>query len=210
MRSIRVYLVDDHLALREGIRRLLGSDEGIEVVGEAGSAEECLKEITARSVDLVMMDINLPGMNGIQATRHLKEKYPDLKVLVLSTFGEEYTVQALEAGANGYLLKTASQSELLNAVLQAARGQTPIDAELTSTLVDSITGKVDRDGPQVLTDRQTEILRLIADGVPSKEIQEKLSISQPTLTRQIRRIFDQLEVEDRAHAVSEAYKRHIL
>ena len=205
-----MFLVDDHPALREGIRRLLGSDQGIEIVGEAGSAEECLREIKARSVDVVLMDINMPGMDGIQATRQLKEEYPDLKVIVLSALGAEYLNQAIEAGANGYILKTATSTELANAVIQAVGGQTPIDANLTPHLIGRAAKTSDGSKRHTLSKRQKEILRLIAEGMPSKEIEASISISHATLTRQLRQTFDLLGVDDRAHAVAEAYKRRIL
>lgn len=210
MGPVRAFLVDDHPAFREGIRRLLDSDTGVEIVGEAESAEECLKEIGKCPVDVVLMDVNMPGIGGIQATRQLKKKYPDVKVIVLSTFGEEYLDQAIEAGANGYLLKTVTKQELATAVIQAAGGQSPIDARLTTGLLDRLSRPTNGHEKSVLTNRQREILLLIADGVPSKKIEEQLAISQATLTRQLRHTFDLLGVDDRAHAVAEAYRRGIL
>ena len=210
MGLVQVFLVDDHPAFREGVRRMLGTDSGVEVVGEAASAEEGIREIDAQSVDVVLMDIHMPGMDGIQATQLLKERHPDLAVIVLSTFGSEYLDRAFEAGANGFILKTATKSVLLNAVVQAAHGHTPIDATLTTGLLDRISGGADTSGRPVLSDRQREVLRLVANGVRSNEIQEQLSISQATLTRQLRHIFDLLGVDDRAHAVAEAYRRNLL
>ena len=126
-KPIRVFLVDDHPLVREGIRRLLEPVEGIVVVGEAGSAEEILAMVGAQAVDVVLMDIKLTGMDGIEATGKLKVERPDLKVIMLSSFGNEYLVQAIEAGANGYILKSATRCELADAVVHVAGGQKCLD-----------------------------------------------------------------------------------
>ena len=110
MAKIQVFLVDDHPVVREGIRRLLELEEGISVVGEVASGEEALKQMDARPADVVLMDIRLMGIDGIETTRRLKATHPDLRVLILSGFGHEYMSQAIEAGADGYLLKTANYS----------------------------------------------------------------------------------------------------
>ena len=200
---VRVFLVDDHPVVREGIRRLLEPEKGIVVVGEAATAEESFGKLDAQAVDVVLMDIRLTGMDGIEATRRLKVKHSDLKVIILSSFGRAYLDQAIEAGASGYILKSATRLELAKAVVQAAGGQFAIDPELTKYLVD-------RSTRQNLSSRQREILRLIADGMPSSEIERTISVSHATLARELRRIFDLLGVNDRAHAVAEALKRGLL
>ena len=210
MARIRVFLVDDHLVVREGIRRLLEWDERIEVVGEAGSGEEALEQIDACSAGVVLMDIRLTGIDGIEATRQLRARYPDLKVIVLSSFGDQYLVGAIEAGANGYIMKTATQPELVHAVVQAAAGGSPMDPVLTSKLLERLVELSTTCPSEILPSRQQQILRLIADGVPSDEIAASLSISDTTLTRALRQIFDVLGVDNRAHAVAEAYKRKLL
>lgn len=200
VKPVSVFLVDDHPLVREGIRRLLESEEGIVVVDEAASAEEGLEKLDAQAVDVVLMDIKLTGMDGIEATRQLRVKLPDVKVIILSSFGNEYLAQAIEAGANGYMLKTATRSELANAVVQAADGHWPKAPELPPIVR----------YPARLSSRQLDILRLIANGVPSNEIKTTLSVSQATLTRQLRRIFDLLGVNDRAHAVAKVSKLGLL
>ena len=142
--AIRVFLVDDHPAVREGISRLLASDPRIKVIGAVGIAEECMKELEKQAVDVILMDINLPGIDGIQATRQLKAEHPELKIVMLSSFGEKYLNQAVQAGADGFLMKTTGKIELVNAVVQAVRGCTPIiDSKLTTSLLDRLVDQKD-------------------------------------------------------------------
>ena len=191
MTRIRVFLVDDHPVVREGIRRLLETDERISVVGEAESGEEALEQGDACPKDVLLMDVLLPGMDGIEATRQLRSRYPDLKVVVLSSIGDRHLARAIEAGATGYLLKTATRDELVQAVVEAAGGQSPIDPKLMPSLLHH-TGELSRAARhRLLSSRQREILRLVADGVPSQGIAAELSVSRATLKRELRHIFDQ-------------------
>ncbi len=202
-------VVDDHPVVREGMRRLLELDERISVVVEAGSAEEALQKVSEYPPDVLLMDIRLPGMDGIEATRLIRSQHPSVKVIVLSSTADEYLAQAIEAGAAGYMLKTATRDELVQAVVQAAGGQSPIDPKLMPSLLHHM-GELSRGARhRLLSSRQREILQLVADGVPSKGIAAHLSVSQATLTRELRHIFDQLGVDDRAHAVAEAYRRNL-
>ena len=210
MAKTRVFLVDDHPVVRAGMRQLLELDERVSVVGEAGSGEEALEQFNGCPADVVLMDIRLPGMDGIEATRQLRARHPDLKIMILSSFGDEYLAEAIEAGANGYILKTATQPELTRAVVQTASGQGPLDPTLTPRLFDRMAELSRAARSQDLSSRQQEILRLIADGVPSKEIAARLSMSQATLSRQLRQVFDLLGVDDRAHAIAEAYRKNLL
>ena len=210
MTKVRVFLVDDHPAVREGLQQLLELDGRISVVGEAESGEEALEQVDRSSVDVLLMDIWMPGMDGIEATRQLRARHPDLKIMIVSGFGDEYLVEAIEAGANAYILKSATQSELMHAVFQTADGQGPIDPTLTPRLFDRMAELSTTALGPVLSSRQQEILRLIADGMPSTEIEAKLSMSQATLTRQLRHVFDLLGVDNRAQAIAEAYKNNLL
>lgn len=210
MKKIQLLLVDDHPVVRGGLRRLLELEEQISVVGEAGSGEEALEQMDASAADVVMMDIRLPGIDGIETTRRLQAQHPDLKVIVLSSFGDEYLAKAVDAGADGYILKTASQPELVHAVVQVANGQTHVDAKLIPNLYRQL-GELPRMARfRDLSDRQREVLRLIANGMPSKEIATRLSMSHATLTRELRHVFDVLGVDDRTHAVAEALKSGLL
>ena len=210
MKTVRVYIVDDYPLVREGIRRLLEVDTRITVVGENESGETALHEVTTSTPDVVLMDVNLPGMNGVETTRQLTSRNPDLRVLMLSSFGDQFLLESLEAGACGFILKSATKDEMVNAVLSAAGGDFPIDPKLTSVLLNRKGVQLKMRVPHGLTNRQENVLRLISDGLTSKEIASKLSISEATLTRDLRHIFDFLGVDDRAHAVAAAYRHQIL
>ena len=202
---IRVYVVDDHPVVREGIRRSLEPEPGVTVVGEAGSAEECFVNLDAGTVDVVMMDVRMAGMDGIEATRRLRFKHPDLKVIILSSFWDGYLIQAIKARASGYILKTATRRVLADALVQVAGGKFAIDPDLTEVLAG-----LARDEHVDLSPREREILRLISTGMPSKEIETTLSISRAAMGRDLRSSFDKLGVNDRAHAVAEALRRGLI
>lgn len=208
--SLRVFLVDDHPLMKEALRRLLEVNGGFLVVGESDSAEEAFESLESISVDMVVMDIRLPGMDGVEATRRLKAQYSDLKVVVVSAYGEEYLLQSIEAGADGYLLKTLAPDELAHSLLQAAQGQSPVDINLTRHLMDKAAASESLDPSTSLSPRQMDILRLVSEGISSKELAPQLFISQTTLKREFRNIFDKLGVNDRAHAVAEAYRKQLI
>jgi len=207
---IRVLLVDDHPVIREGFKRLLERDGGFEVVGEVDDVEDALDKLMRISVDVVLMDVQLPGVNGVEGTRLVKAMHPDVKVVIVSAHGKEYLLPAIGAGADGYLLKTQAPMDLVNSMHQAALGQSPMDPTLTRHLMDSaaVGGKVEGKGTP--TERQQDVLRLVAEGITSFDMASRLHISHTTLKREFRNIFDLLGVNDRAHAVAEAYRRKII
>ncbi len=206
MSKVGVFIVEDHPLMRVAMRRLLEQDENFFVVGEADNAEEALERLGTLSADMVVMDIQLPGMDGVEATRQLKLHHPHLKVVIMSAFGEEYLVPSIEAGADGYMMKGLTADEVLHGLLQAAKGTPPIDAALTRHLMDqSVIGSATQAAP-FLSLRQLEVLRLVSNGLTTKEIATSLSVSDPTIKREFRKIFDMFGVNDRAHAVSEAHR----
>ena len=207
---IKVLLVDDHPMVREGMGRLLEGEGGFEVVGEIDSVEAALEELGRKKVDIVVMDIQLPGVDGVEGTRQMKAKYPDLKVVIVSAYGEDYLVPSIDAGADGYLLKTLAPAELLKSMHQVALGQSPVDAALTRHLMNQAVAVRGAEGENQPTERQQEVLKLVASGLPSKELAARLFISQTTLKREFRNIFNLLGVNDRAHAVAEAYRRNLI
>ncbi len=159
---------------------------------------------------MVLMDIQLPGMNGIEATRVLKAKHPQLPVVLLTSFEGEYVGEAIEAGAAGYMLKWSTVEQVLQAVRAASQGQVPVDATLTGKLFDEVRELRKSGGGSILSDRQVEIVRLVAGGTRYREIANQLFISETTVNREMRNTFNQLGVNDAVHAVSDAYKKGIL
>ena len=207
---IRVYLVEDQGMIREMIRTLLEIGGEIQVVGAAPDAEQALIELESIDTDLVLMDVQLPGINGVEAARRLKETPCNLPVIMLSSFEDEYVEQAIEAGAIGYVLKTSTGSELKRAIDSALNGEASIDPALTARLFQCITRPRSVDHDLCLTDRQMEIIRLVSNGARRNDIADRLALSETTVNREIRAIFDSLGANDSAHAISECYKRGIL
>ena len=210
MGKIRVFLVDDHPLVREGIRRLLEKDQRVQVVGEAGCAEDAIRWVRVTSPKVVLMDVRLPGDDGIEATRQLTANDPDLKVVIVSSFGDHYLAQAIEAGACGYILKTATQEELVCGVVQASEGKSPIDPSLSRALFTRFATMARTTQTGGLSNRQLEILQMVANGLSSKVMQAQLFISEATLKREFRNIFNLLGVSDRAQAVAEAYRKNLI
>jgi DNA-binding NarL/FixJ family response regulator len=206
---IKILLVDDHNVVREGLRRILELDGSMEVIGEAKSGAEAISRAVSLSPDVVIMDLKMPGMDGITATREMKQRLPRTQVLVLTLYAEDYVEEALEAGASGYLLKDSDCKLITMAIHQVHEGLNPIAPSLTRQLISDLNKRAEYNS-LALTERQTEMLQLIAEGVSSKEIGAKFFISPSTVKREIRHIFDKLGVNDRAHAVSIAIKRKLI
>ena len=206
---IKVLIVDDHNVVREGLRRILELDNEIEVVGEARNGEEAVTRALSLSPDVITMDLKMPGIDGIAATRQIKQRLPAVNILVLTLYAEEFVRQAIEAGASGYLLKDCECQQIIEAIHQVHAGFSPIAPSLTRGLVTEF-ARLGQNSRSSLNRRQIEILELIAGGVSGKEIGSRLFISASTVKREIRHIFDKLGVNDRSHAVSQAMKRKII
>jgi DNA-binding NarL/FixJ family response regulator len=208
--SIKVLIVDDHQVVREGLRRILEMDKQIQVIGEARSGEEAIVKTNALVPDVVIMDLKMPGMDGIVATHEIKNQKPDINVLILTLYAEDFVKQAVEAGASGYILKDSDTEQITKAVHQVNEGLCPIAPSLTRDLVTRYVKLSRHENNSILNKRQTEILKLISEGISGNDIGNQLFISTSTVKREIRNIFDKLGVNDRAQAVSEAMKRRIL
>ncbi len=208
--NIKVLIVDDHQVVREGLRRIVQLDNEVEVVGEAGNGEEAITKAVALSPDVIIMDLKMPGMDGIMATREIKQRLPKTSILVLTLYAEDFIRQAIEAGASGYLLKDSDCEQITEAIHQVYSGLSPIAPSLTRALIAEFAELSRDDRFLILTKRQIEVLKLIADGVNSKEIGSRLFISESTIKREIRHIFNKLGVNDRSHAVSQALKRQLI
>jgi len=211
MSAIRVLLVDDHQVVREGLRRMLGLEDDIHVVGEAASMEEALKLAELHSPDVVLMDIKMPGVDGVEATRRLKEKQPACNIIILTLY-EEYIAEAIKAGAAGYLLKDIKREELSQAIRVAYQGQSPLNASLARKLVTEFNDRArDRaEQERGLSERQLDMLRLVAAGATNKEIAGQLFLSETTVKREMHSLFAKLEVSSRSMAVSEAYRKKLM
>jgi DNA-binding NarL/FixJ family response regulator len=207
---IKVLIVDDHQVIREGLRRMLSLEKDIQVVGEASNGEEAVAKAVSFAPDVITMDLKMPGMDGITATRMIKGKMPNCEILMLTLYAEDFVKEAIEAGASGYLLKDSDCEQIVIAIRQVCQGLCPIAPSLTRELVTEF-ARLSRNAQTIiLTRRQKEILRLVAEGISGKEISNHLYISTSTVKREIRNILTRLGVADRAQAVSEAIKRNLI
>jgi DNA-binding NarL/FixJ family response regulator len=206
---IRVLIVDDQEMIRAGFRMILEAQPDIEVVGEAGDGIEALAQAARSDPDLVLMDVRMPRMDGVEATRRLTGR----KVLILTTFNvDELVVDALRAGASGFLLKDAPPDELIRAVRVVAAGDALLAPAVTRRLLDSVIPRLAADTPgrrralEGLTERETEVLRLVARGLSNAEIAERLFVSETTVKTHVSHLLSKLELRDRVQAVVLAYE----
>jgi len=208
---IRVVLADDHAVVRKGIREFLEEEGDIAVVAEAGDGEQAMTLVAAHQPDVAVLDIQMPGLSGIEVTRRIKAQFPDVRVLVLTAYDDDpYIFALLQAGASGYILKTADSSELVRAVRAVHRGESALDPAVAQKVVQQLTsGRPLGAGSavEVLTDREVEVLRLAAKGLTNKAIGQKLIISDRTVQGHLANIYGKLNVNSRTEAVTEALKQ---
>ncbi|KGE20918.1 response regulator transcription factor [Paenibacillus wynnii] len=207
--SIKVLLVDDHEMVRIGLAAVLGTEDGIEVVGEAGSGEEGIRLAQEYKPDVVLMDLVMDGMDGIEATRQLMKLYPECKVIVLTSYLDDAKMYpVIEAGAFSYLLKTSRASEVADAIRAAARGQSVLVSQVASKMMNRF--RTDAMGQTAahkeLTDREMEVLKLLAQGKSNQDIADVLIIGIKTVKFHVTNILAKLDVEDRTQAAIYAYK----
>ena len=208
MESIRVLIADDHPVYRDGLRILLDSLPDAEVVGEAATGEEAVDSAMSLQPDVILMDLQMPGINGIEATRRILNATPHIGVLVLTMFEDDDSVfAAMRAGARGYLLKGADQQEILRAIRSIANGEAIFAPAIAQRLINFFANPNPPVPPQSfpeLTEREREILGLIAQGDSNTEIADRLSLSQKTVRNHVSNIFSKLQVVDRAQAIVRA------
>ena len=204
---IRVLVVDDHPVVRDGIRGMLSGASGIEVVGEAPGGAEAVELAASLRPDVVLMDLRMPGVDGVAAIREIVARGLESRVLVLTTYDTDREVlSAIEAGATGYLLKDAPRDELVRAVEATARGQAFLSASVGALLME----RVRSPEPEALTERELEVLRLVASGATNRDIAERMFVSEATVKTHLLHVYEKLGVNDRAAAVAAAYDRGLL
>ncbi|MDF5757169.1 response regulator transcription factor [Spongiactinospora sp. TRM90649] len=207
--TVRVVVADDQTVVREGLVLLLGLLPGVEVAGAARDGEEALRLVAAQRPDVVLMDLRMPRMDGVEATRRIREEHPGVQVVVLTTYSDDESVfSALRAGARGYLTKDADAESLARAIAAVAEGQAHFDPEVQRRLADAVTRRAppSRGLPDGLTPREAEVLRLIAAGRSNAEIAGELFISAATVKSHINNLFAKAGLRDRAQAVTYAYR----
>ncbi|MBO0983782.1 response regulator transcription factor [Rathayibacter sp. SD072] len=213
MSDVRVVLVDDHALMRQGISTILSVQPGIDVVGEASSGEEALELVARTRPDVVCMDVEMPGIGGIEATRRLlADPRTPVRVLMLTTFDrEDYLLEALDAGASGFLLKNSPPEHLVYGVRAIAAGEALLAPELTRAVIERAVA-ADRSrtsaptGPEQLTPREVEVLRLMAQGLSNDEIADLLGVGRATVKTHVSNVLMKLALRDRVQAVVYAYR----
>ena len=212
MDVIRVLLADDHTVIRDGLSAMLGREEDFEVVGEAGDGLEAVEKAELLEPDVVLMDLRMPRLDGVEAMKRIRERQPEINFLVLTTFDtDEYIYHAIEAGAKGFLLKDTSREELFKAVRAVARGESLIEPSVAARLLSRFVELSQQSKPaDVLSEREMDVLRLMAKGGENKEIAAELSLSESSVTTHVAGIFQKFNVNDRTRAVTKAMHRGII
>ena len=210
---MRVLIVDDHLVVRRGLRSMLADAKDVEIVGEASSAGEAIKRATSLRPDILVLDIRMPGMNGLRLLRCLKEQLPDLKVIILTNYDDEqFLLEAFRAGAYGYLLKNVSREDLLEVLHTAYQGKRMLSPELMDSVLKQFAELGQRQAMDQfgLSNREIELLGLVAEGATNRQIAERLYWSETTVKRKLSDVFQKLDVCDRAQAVAVAMRHGLL
>ena len=216
MGPIKILIVDDHIMVRDGLASMLGRQRDFAVVGEAGNGREAVEKAQDLSPDVILMDLRMPEMSGVEAMRAIGEQDLEAKFIVLTTYDtDEYIFDAIEAGAKGYLLKDTSREELFSAVRAVHRGESQIEPGVAAKVLTRL-AQLSRQSSDpnrssdTLSDREIEVLQLIAGGAANKQIAVDLSISESTVKTHVANIFQKLDVSHRTEAVTQALQRGII
>lgn len=212
MEKIKVLIVDDHQIVREGLSSVLKFENDIEIVGEAVDGRDAIEKFEKLNPHLILMDMQMPGMSGVQAIQRIKEKNPEVKIIILTVYeDEEFIYEGIKAGARGYLLKDVTSEKLSETIRKVNRGESLIEPILATKVLDKFSELARREEPKHnLTPRELEILMILAEGKSNKEIAADLFISEKTVKTHITHIFEKLAVRDRTEAVMNALKRGII
>lgn len=205
--SVRLLIADDHPVVRAGLRDMISDEPGLEVVGEAGDGAEALVSVEKLDPDVVLMDLRMPGVDGVEATTRITADHPGTRILVLTTYDSDADIlRAIEAGATGYLMKDTPREELYEAIHATARGEPVLAPTVTSRLMK----KMREPASEKLSDRETEVLASVARGLSNREIARSLHLSEATVKTHLIHIFNKLGVADRTAAVTVALERGAL
>ncbi len=201
---MKVVICDDQAIVRDGLELLLKLERDIEVVGSAQDGAEAVDLVARTSPDLVLMDLKMPGMNGVEATRRICAQYPGTRILVLTTFDDDaWVFDAIRAGASGYLLKDTPRAKVVEAIRGTVEGKSYVDPMVAGRLLDQVATKQEEPSTLItdkLTEREVDVLRLLAHGLSNSEIAEKLHLSEGTIRNHVSAIFAKLDVSDRTQA----------
>ncbi|MCK5162130.1 MAG: response regulator transcription factor [Desulfobacula sp.] len=213
--KIKVMVVDDHAIVREGLTSLLGLDEKLHVVAEASSSMECLDKIDKHMFDIILMDLKMPGISGIEATRLIKERHPEIKVILLTNYDDEaYVMEAIKSGADGYVLKDVKQGDLIQIIHKIFQNQAFIDPNVTrkmfSQLKKSTLSCEDTEKRQALSHRELQIIVLLVEGKSNKEIAQTIHISPDTVKSHLKNIYRKLGVHNRSQAAKVSIQEGIV
>ncbi|WP_220127295.1 response regulator [Halobacillus locisalis] len=210
--GIKVLLVDDHLVVLRGLRFFLSTQEDIEIIGEVENGEAAMKAVEEQKPDIVLMDLMMPVMDGVEATKRLKESHPEVKVVILSSFSDQdHVIPALQAGATGYQLKDVEPDVLVETIRKAAKGEKYLHPKATDLLMSEMTSDVSKETALIhdLTKREKEVLEQITLGKSNKEISNDLYITEKTVKTHVSHILSKLEVHDRTQAAIYAMKNRL-
>lgn len=204
----RILVVDDHAIMREGIRLLLGLQEDIEIIGEASDGFEAIKKVQELTPDVIIMDIAMPNMDGLEAIRRIKKKNPKIRILVLTQHdNKEYVLSAIKAGSSGYVTKSALGSELVSAVRTVYNGEAFLYPTAATALVGGYLHHSEEDPYDTLTNREKEVLKLVAEGYTSRQIGEQLLLCEKTVTGHRTRLMGKLDLHNRTELVKYAIRK---
>jgi DNA-binding NarL/FixJ family response regulator len=211
-RTVRVLIADDQTLFRTGLARLLGEDPRLTLVGQAADGVDVVKKTAALKPDVVLMDLKMPGLDGVEATAQIVASQPGVKVLVLTTFdADRYVLQALRAGASGYVLKDSEPAAISSSIMAVMSGERVMAGAVANRVLDMLTGaSTPKEFYDGLTGREVEILKLMATGKPNKQIAFSLKISEKTVRNHISHIYEKLQIYDRAQAVLYAVRKNLV
>ncbi|MDQ7024200.1 MAG: response regulator transcription factor [Anaerolineae bacterium] len=210
---LKVLIVDDQALARDGLELIVGASSDIEVIGTAENGADALEKVEALMPDLVLMDLKMPVMTGVQATRRIRERFPKVKILVLTTYdADEWVVDAIRAGASGYLLKDSPRDEIVAAIYRTAKGETTVSPQVMDTLYRVVQHGTPTDSTlaEKLNQREREILALLANGLSNADIAERIHLAEGTVRNYVSVIFTKLDVSDRTQAAAIAWRHGLV